>query len=123
MYDHLGLKVKDLAASLRFYEATLAPLGHAICSQDEHGAGLGPKGEAALWLHGNARAKGQGVHVAFRAKDRAAVEQFHRAGLKAGGKDNGAPGLRVDYSPHYYAAFLIDPDGNNVEAVCLSAKG
>jgi catechol 2,3-dioxygenase-like lactoylglutathione lyase family enzyme len=121
MYDHLGLKVKDLAASLRFYEATPAPLGHGICSQDEHGAGIGPKGEAALWLHGNAKAKGPGMHVAFRAPDRKAVDQFHRAGLKAGGKDNGAPGLRVDYSPHYYAAFLIDPDGNNVEAVCLRA--
>ncbi len=119
MYDHLGLRVKNLGASLRFYEAALLPLGHAICMQDEHGAGIGPKGEPALWLHAQAKSAGSGVHVAFRAADREAVDRFHRAGLQAGGRDNGAPGLRVDYSPHYYAAFLIDPDGNNVEAVCL----
>lgn len=118
MYDHIGLKVKNLGSSLRFYEAALAPLGHGVCSQDEHGAGLGPHGEAALWLHGSGKAS-PGIHVAFRAPDRQAVDHFHRAGLKAGGRENGAPGLRVDYGPHYYAAFLIDPDGNNVEAVCL----
>jgi catechol 2,3-dioxygenase-like lactoylglutathione lyase family enzyme len=119
MYDHLGLKVKDVAASARFYKAALAALGHVVASEDAEGAGIGPKGAPALWLYRDAGAKG-GVHVAFVAGDPAAVDRFHAAGLKAGGRDNGAPGLRKDYSPKYYAAFLIDPDGNNVEAVCLA---
>jgi catechol 2,3-dioxygenase-like lactoylglutathione lyase family enzyme len=116
MYDHIGLQVKDLEAARRFYRAALAPLGHVA---DDSGAGFGPQGAPALWLYANARAKG-GAHVALRAADRRAVERFHAQGLKAGGRDNGAPGLRSDYSPTYYAAFLIDPDGNNVEAVCLA---
>ena len=121
MYDHIGLKVKDLATSVRFYEGALKALDHVLCSRDESGAGLGPKGEPALWLYAAGKAAaGPGVHVAFRAGDRAAVDRFHRGGLEAGGRDNGKPGLRADYSPTYYAAFLIDPDGNNVEAVCLN---
>jgi len=119
MYDHIGLKVKDLAASVRFYEGALAPLGHVLCSRDDAGAGFGPRNAPALWLYLAKRVAGSGVHVAFGAADRAAVDRFHQAGLKAGGRDNGAPGLRADYSPSYYAAFLLDPDGNNVEAVCL----
>jgi len=118
MYDHVGLKVKDVAASARFYKAALAPLGHELASENKDGAGLGPKGAPALWLHRDAAARG-GVHVAFSAAEPAAVDRFHAAGLEAGGRDNGAPGPRKDYGPNYYAAFLIDPDGNNVEAVCL----
>jgi catechol 2,3-dioxygenase-like lactoylglutathione lyase family enzyme len=118
MYDHIGLKVKSLDASVRFYGAALGALGHVIGSQDKTCAGLGPKGEPALWLYAACKA-GAGTHVAFRATSRAAVDRFHAAGLAAGGKDNGKPGLRADYSPTYYAAFLVDPDGNNVEAVCL----
>jgi catechol 2,3-dioxygenase-like lactoylglutathione lyase family enzyme len=119
MYDHIGLKVKDVAASIRFYKAALGGLGYVLCSQDESGAGFGPQGEPALWLYlANGKAPG-GVHVALRAPDRAAVDKFHQDGMKAGGRDHGAPGLRADYSPKYYAAFLLDPDGNNVEAVCL----
>jgi catechol 2,3-dioxygenase-like lactoylglutathione lyase family enzyme len=114
MYDHIGLKVKDIDASTRFYEAALAPLGFV-----RDGTGFGPKGAPALWLYEGGTAK-SGTHVAFAAKDRAAVDKFHAAGIKAGGKDNGAPGLRADYSPKYSAAFLVDPDGNNVEAVCMS---
>jgi catechol 2,3-dioxygenase-like lactoylglutathione lyase family enzyme len=119
MYDHIGLKVGNLDASVRFYTAALAPLGHVLCSKDEASAGLGPKGEPALWLYLNQGAKTGAAHVAFRAADHAAVAKFHSEGLKAGGNDNGGAGPREDYSPTYYAAFLIDPDGNNIEAVCL----
>jgi catechol 2,3-dioxygenase-like lactoylglutathione lyase family enzyme len=118
MYDHIGLKVKDVGASVRFYQAALAPLGHVLASQDDSGAGLGPAGAPALWLY-RAAAADLGTHVAFVAPHRAAVDRFHVAGLKAGGRDNGKPGVRADYAPTYYAAFLLDPDGNNVEAVCL----
>ena len=114
MYDHVGLKVKDIDASTRFYEAALAPLGFV-----RDGSGFGPKGAPALWLY-EGGGKSAGTHVEFAAKDRGAVDRFHSAGVKAGGKDNGAPGLRADYSPTYYAAFLVDPDGNNVEAVCMT---
>ena len=116
MYDHIGLNVKDVAASVRFYRAAVAALGHELCSSDDASASFGPRGEPALYL--GKGASGPGVHVALRAPDRAAVDRFHAAGLRAGGRDNGRPGLRADYGPTYYAAFLLDPDGNNVEAVC-----
>jgi catechol 2,3-dioxygenase-like lactoylglutathione lyase family enzyme len=118
MYDHIGLKVENLDAAVRFYTAALAPLGYVLCSRDETGAGFGPKDEPALWLYPHQGPSGTGAHVAFRAKDHAAIRKFHAAGLKAGGRDNCAAGPRADYSPTYFAAFLIDPDGNNVEAVC-----
>jgi catechol 2,3-dioxygenase-like lactoylglutathione lyase family enzyme len=119
MYDHIGLKTKDLDASVRFYKAALAPLGYELCSRDESGAGFGPRGAPALWLYAESKAASR-AHVAFRAPDHASVDRFHKGGLAKGGRDNGAPGLRADYSPTYYAAFLIDPDGNNIEAVCLA---
>jgi catechol 2,3-dioxygenase-like lactoylglutathione lyase family enzyme len=120
MYDHIGLKVKNVDASARFYEAALAPLGFVMASHDASSAGFGSKGAPALWLLASDGGANRGTHIAFKAPDRAAVDRFHKSGLKAGGKDNGAPGTRADYSPTYYAAFLIDPDGNNVEAVCMS---
>jgi catechol 2,3-dioxygenase-like lactoylglutathione lyase family enzyme len=118
MYDHLGIKVRDLAASIRFYEAALAPLGHVLGSHDDSYAGIGPADAPALWLYASQGSKGPGTHIAFRAISHQAVDAFYKAGLKAGASDNGGPGPRPDYSPTYYAAFLIDPDGNNVEAVC-----
>jgi catechol 2,3-dioxygenase-like lactoylglutathione lyase family enzyme len=117
MYDHIGLKVKDLAAAVRFYKAALEPLGHVVASLESSYAGLGREGGPALWLYKDANSSS--VHVAFRAANREAVDGFHAAGLKAGGRDNGRPGVRKEYSPGYYAAFLLDPDGNNIEAVWL----
>jgi len=120
MYDHIGLKVKDLHASVSFYAAALGALGHDVCSKDASSASFGPARTPALWLAPSPGATGPGVHIGFRATDRSAVDRFHKDGLKAGGRDNGRPGLRTDYGPSYYAAFLLDPDGNNVEAVCTS---
>ena len=123
MYDHVGLKAADIAASAAFYAAALAPLGHVKSYEDAEGAGFGPRGAPALWLHRDADGTGPRPHVAFAAATRAAVDAFHAAGLAAGGRDNGGPGLRVDYGANYYAAFLFDPDGTNVEAVCLAEQG
>jgi catechol 2,3-dioxygenase-like lactoylglutathione lyase family enzyme len=120
MLDHIGLQVKDLDASALFYQAALAPLGYELCSRDAACAGFGPPGEPALWLYAAKVRRGAGAHLALRAPSRQAVERFHEKGLAAGGLDHGKPGLRKDYAPTYYAAFLLDPDGNNVEAVCLA---
>ena len=120
MFDHIGLKVRDLDAAVRFYTAALGPLGHVLCSRDETSAGFGPEGAPALWLYLDPKAAKIGTHVAFTAKAKAAVGKFHAAGLEAGGSDHGQPGIRADYAANYYAAFLRDPDGNNVEAVCMT---
>jgi len=104
MYDHIGLRVGNLDASVRFYTAALAPLGFVLCSRDESGAGFGAKGESALWLHLHKGPSNTGAHVAFRAPDHAAIAKFHADGQKAGGRDNGGAGPRADYSPTYFAA-------------------
>ena len=119
MFDHVGISVKDLAASVRFYTAALKPLGFELCSRDEASAGFGPAGEPALWLYAAKTSPRPHTHLAFRAKAKKAVDAFHAGGVEGGGKDNGKPGIRADYSPKYYAAFLHDPDGHNVEAVFL----
>lgn len=122
--DHLGVTVADVARSRAFYERALAPLGIAVVMEvtaAETGgpafAGFGRAGKPAFWI-GVGGPPGGRVHVAFVAADRAAVDAFHAAALAAGGRDNGPPGLRPHYHPGYYAAFVLDPDGHNIEAVC-----
>jgi catechol 2,3-dioxygenase-like lactoylglutathione lyase family enzyme len=119
MFDHIALHVNDLDASVRFYKAALAPLGYVLGSRDETSAGFGPPDEPALWLYATQQKDHREAHVAFKAADHGAVEKFYKSGLEAGGRDHGAPTLLEDYGPTYYAAFLLDPDGNNVEAVNL----
>jgi catechol 2,3-dioxygenase-like lactoylglutathione lyase family enzyme len=113
--DHMGIGVSDLAASRAFYEAALAPLGYEVLREFDGGVGLGTDGTTSLFLL-TSRPPLAGQHIAFAA-DRAAVDAFHPAALAAGGTDNGGPGPRPNLSDTYYAAFVIDPDGNNIEAV------
>jgi catechol 2,3-dioxygenase-like lactoylglutathione lyase family enzyme len=117
MLDHLSLRVSNYARSRRFFEATLAPLGYAVLMEFESSAGGFGAGERPdFWI-----AQGQAsspVHVAFVGANRATVDAFYKAAIVAGGRDNGAPGLRPQYEPSYYGAFVLDPDGNNIEAVC-----
>jgi catechol 2,3-dioxygenase-like lactoylglutathione lyase family enzyme len=117
MLDHIGLRTARFDALVRFYEAALTPLGYTKLFAWEGGAGFGRNGIAALWI-GASETKPTGVHVALSAADHAAVEAFYWAALGAGATDHGKPGLRADYHANYYAAFVIDPDGNNLEAVC-----
>jgi catechol 2,3-dioxygenase-like lactoylglutathione lyase family enzyme len=116
MIDHVGLRVADYARSKRFFEQALAPLGYSLLMEfDGAAAGFGTQGKPDFWIGGGA---GAPVHVAIVSADRAGVDAFHRAALAAGGRDNGGPGLRPQYHPNYYGAFVLDPDGNNIEAVC-----
>ena len=116
--DHLGFPVRGLVAARRFYEAALAPLGFSVVMDFGEVLGIGLPGRPQFWIHQGE--PGAPVHIAFHAADRARVDAFHSAALAAGGKDNGAPGLRPHYHADYYAAYAFDPDGNNVEAVCHS---
>jgi catechol 2,3-dioxygenase-like lactoylglutathione lyase family enzyme len=123
MLDHIGIPVSDYATSKSFYERTLAPLGVALVMEvtpeqtgDDYACGFGAQGKPYFWI-GRDDAQGR-THVAFVAARRADVDAFHRAGLAAGGRDNGAPGPRPHYHENYYAAFVLDPDGHNIEAVC-----
>jgi catechol 2,3-dioxygenase-like lactoylglutathione lyase family enzyme len=121
MFDHVSIGVADIARSGKFYDAALKPLGISRLSDGETSLGYGEK-VVQLWLGATAKPvkadMDSGLHFCFAAKDRAAVDAFHAAALKAGGKDNGKPGVRADYGPKYYAAFAIDPDGYRVEAYC-----
>lgn len=117
MFDHIGIGVTDLAASKAFFVKALQPLGVAVAMEGPYGVGLGVKGKPSLWLQ-EAKEKPARLHLAFVAESRKLVDAFYEAAIAAGGKDNGAPGLRPDYHPNYYGAFVIDPDGHNVEAVC-----
>lgn len=116
MLDHMELFVSDLARSKEFYTKTLAPLGFRIIHDLQDATGFGDESFPSFWIHTSDRRHRS--HFAFGAKDRAAVEAFYRAAIAAGGRDNGPPGIRAHYHPNYYAAFVYDPDGNNIEAVC-----
>lgn len=125
MLDHVGFAVADAERSRRFYDQALAPLGMSLImtatpEQTQSGGtahGFGKDGKPFFWVGDNERA-GEGTHVAFTVDSRATVDAFYQAALAAGGKTNGAPGLRPHYHPNYYAAFVYDPDGMNIEAVC-----
>jgi len=117
VFDHIGFNVTDFAATKAFLVQALKPLDIAITMESDGWAMVGRKGEGQLWF-GSFGASPGPIHVAFAAKNREAVRQFHAAALAAGGRDNGAPGLREHYHPNYYGAFIIGPDGHNFEAVC-----
>ena len=125
MIDHVGFAVSDVERSRQFYEQALAPLGISLimsvpADKTESGGpahGFGSDGKPYFWIGGNERV-GEGTHVAFEIESRAKVDAYYDAALAAGGKDNGAPGIRAHYHPNYYAAFVFDPDGINIEAVC-----
>ena len=129
MLDHVGFAVADAERSRTFYERALAPLGYSLIMTvpaEENGRGgtahgFGTPGNPFFWIGDNEQV-GEGTHVAFRTKARAEVDAFHAAALAAGGTDNGGPGLRPVYGPNYYAAFVLDPDGINVEAVCHASE-
>jgi catechol 2,3-dioxygenase-like lactoylglutathione lyase family enzyme len=124
MLDHIGFPVSDLKRSVSFYTAAFAPLGITLVMQvtremtgGYEGAGFGSGGKPYFWV-GAGRALNGSVHVAFAAADRKSVDAFYAAAIKAGGMDNGPPGIRAHYHSDYYAAFVLDPDGHNIEVVC-----
>jgi catechol 2,3-dioxygenase-like lactoylglutathione lyase family enzyme len=120
MFDHVKFGVSDYAASKAFFLKALEPLGVAVVAEGSPTYGvelMPPEGEASLCLY-QTEEKPAHLHLAFQAENRQQVEAFYRAALEAGGKDNGAPGLRPQYQGKYYAAFVIGPDGHNIEVVC-----
>ncbi len=116
MIDHIGIRVSDYELSKRFYASALAPLGYSLMMEGESGAGFHKESIPDFWIKSGVPAPS--VHVAFSSPDRAVVDAFYRAAIAAGGTDNGAPGLRLHYHTSYYGAFVLDPDGYNIEAVC-----
>jgi catechol 2,3-dioxygenase-like lactoylglutathione lyase family enzyme len=125
MLDHVSIGVRDVAAARKFYDAVLKPLGYECLSPGKDSAGYGRGKSTQLWLleteHPVKADMRSGLHFCFVADSRKAVDGFHAAALKGGGKDNGKPGVREDYSANYYAAFVIDPDGYRLEAHCEKA--
>ncbi len=132
MLDHISIRVADYERSMKFYQAALAPLGYTLAMEVASGAGFRKEFIPDFWVkqgepvNSGAPAEtseeagcgGPAIHVAFAGNDRNAVDAFYRAALAAGGRDNGAPGVRPNYHPNYYGAFVLDPDGYNIEAVC-----
>jgi catechol 2,3-dioxygenase-like lactoylglutathione lyase family enzyme len=125
MIDHIGLRVSDYQLSKRFFLEALAPLGYTMMMEFDapqgKSCGMGIEGMPNFWLS-QSESTTSSVHIAFNAVNRATVDAFYLAGMAAGGTDNGKPGLRPDYHKDYYGAFVLDPDGNNIEAVCHKSK-
>jgi catechol 2,3-dioxygenase-like lactoylglutathione lyase family enzyme len=125
MFDHVSIGVRDVAKAKRFYDAALKPLGYKCLSQGEGSLGYG-RDTVALWINATQRPvpadEKSGLHFCLTAPTRKSVDAFHAAALRSGGRDNGKPGLRSDYSPTYYAAFVVDPDGYRIEAYCGQAS-
>ena len=119
MIDHMGIAVSDLKKSIAFYKQALAPLGYELIMSMEQFAGFGVGGKPDFWI-GVGTPKDR-VHVGFATKSRATVRAFYAAAIAAGGKDNGGPGIREIYHPDYFGAFVLDPDGHNIEACCHEA--
>jgi catechol 2,3-dioxygenase-like lactoylglutathione lyase family enzyme len=124
MIDHIGFPVSDYQRAKAFYLKALAPLGYGLIMEvtqnQNDGApacGFGPDGNPVFWIGGEGGLN-KPLHVAITASDRDTVDAFHAAAMAAGGRDNGAPGIRAHYHPNYYGAFVLDPDGHNIEAVC-----
>lgn len=117
MLDHIIITVADYAASKAFYLKALEPLGYELIMEFGKAGGFGIAGKPDFWIREADPVK-PSVHVAFNSPDRPTVDAFHAAAIAGGGRDNGAPGLRPDYHADYYGAFVFDPDGNNIEAVC-----
>jgi catechol 2,3-dioxygenase-like lactoylglutathione lyase family enzyme len=134
--DHVSIRVANYDRSKKFYEAALAPLGYTLGMESASGAGFRKEWIPTFWIKQGEPVSvgaptelpqplgcgGPFVHVAFASPDRSMVDAFHRAALIAGARDNGAPGLRPEYHPNYYGAFVLDPDGYNIEAVCHRAE-
>ncbi len=119
--DHIGFAVSDAEKSIEFYSKALAPLGIEKIMEFEGWAGFGKNGKPEFWF-GKGDSPQTPMHIAFSADSREQVDQFYEAALAAGGKDNGAPGIREIYHPNYYGAFVFDPDGHNTEAVCHKSE-
>ncbi len=115
--DHIGLAVSDLDASIAFFSKALAPLGVSMMASDQGWVGFGRDDNVAFWFGLDDTVQGA-MHIAFSADSPAQVDDFHAAAIAAGGQDNGAPGIRARYHADYYGAFVIGPDGHNIEAVC-----
>jgi catechol 2,3-dioxygenase-like lactoylglutathione lyase family enzyme len=123
MLDHVTIGVRDVEQSKRFYDRALAPLGITrLYAEGERFAGYGITPKAFFWI-GVRDIPQTGAHIAFAAPDWATVQRFHEEAIAAGGKDNGKPGMRPHYHPNYYGAFVLDPDGHNIEAVCHAPQG
>jgi catechol 2,3-dioxygenase-like lactoylglutathione lyase family enzyme len=120
--DHIGMAISDYGRSKEFFVSALAPLGIGLVMEVEGWAGLGRGGKAELWFGEQAQAHPP-MHIAFIAENREQVRAFYRAALAAGGLDNGPPGIREIYHPNYYGAYVIGPDGHNIEAVCHAPEG
>jgi catechol 2,3-dioxygenase-like lactoylglutathione lyase family enzyme len=118
MIHHIAVGTADFAKSRAFYEKALEPLGYAVLMEFGPAVGIGKDGKPDFWIYGD-QAPSPHLHVAFAAESRAQVDAFYKAAMAAGGRDNGPPGIVAEYRPDYYAAYVFDPDGYNVEAVIL----